>query len=263
MITLLVTAAAAGIVARLGLRELPTRPNFRGQPLPFPAGALAVATTLLMLPLLMQAGRLEDTQLWFVLLAVALLGLLDDALSGPDRGLRGHARALLQGRLSTGMLKALGTLAVTVAYLSERYGADETLRSWLGVLVVVLATNMGNLLDLRPGRATKGFLLFAIGMVAFGHVRGMEVVAAFAGPLLLFGLLDLRERCMLGDTGANLLGACAGIYLGTEFETTGLAVSAAVLLALTIFGEFRSFSAAIDRFPPLRALDSLGRKSHA
>jgi UDP-N-acetylmuramyl pentapeptide phosphotransferase/UDP-N-acetylglucosamine-1-phosphate transferase len=262
VITLLVMMVAAAVVARLALPTLPTRPNFRGEELPFPAGALAIVTTILMLGPIFLIDELEDSQLWLVLFGVALLGFADDMLSGPDRGLRGHARALLRGRLSTGMMKALGTLSLGVAFLSERYTSSEW-RNWLCVLVLVLATNMGNLLDLRPGRVTKGFLVFLVGMLAFGRTLGVEVVAPFAGPLLLFGLLDLRERCMLGDTGANLLGACAGIYLVIEFETTGLAVSAAILLALTIFGEFRSFSAAIDRIPPLRALDSLGRKSHA
>ena len=262
MITLLLTAAAASVIARAGLRALPTRRNFRGEELPFPAGALAIATTLLMLGPIFLLDQTEDLSLWFPLLGIALLGLMDDLLAGEARGLRGHARALLRGEFSTGMLKAIGTLSLAVAFLSERYVSSEW-RNWLAVLVLMLATNMGNLLDLRPGRATKGFVLFLAGMFAFSRFRGLEIVAPFAGPLLLFGLLDLRERCMLGDTGANLLGACAGIYLVIEFETTGLAVSAAVLLALTIIGEFGSFSRIIERFPPLRALDSLGRKSHA
>ena len=261
MITLLATAAAAAVVARMGLKALPTRPNFRGEPLPFPAGALAVATTVLALGPIALIGGIEDPRLWMVLTGVALLGLMDDLLSGEDRGLRGHARALLRGTFSTGMLKALGTLSLAVAFLHDRHESEW--RNWLGVLVVVLATNMGNLLDLRPGRATKAFLLFLVAMLAFGHTEGLDVVAPFAGPLLLLGLLDLRERCMLGDTGANLLGACAGVHLAVSLGTTGLAASAGVLLALTIFGEFGSFSRAIEKLPPLRALDSLGRKSHA
>ena len=37
------------------------------------------------------------------------------------------------------------------------------------------------------------------------------------------------------------------------------AVALAVVLALTVFGEFRSISGTIDRIPPLRFIDSLGR----
>lgn len=262
MIAGLVAALAALVVARGGLQTLPTRPNFRGEELPFPAGALALATTILLLGPLALVDGTEDHALWLILLGVGVLGLLDDLLSGEGRGLRGHAKALLQGRFSTGILKAAGTLSLAVAFLADRH-PDSEWRNWLAVLVVVLATNLGNLLDLRPGRVSKGFVLFATGMLAAGEASGFDVVAIFAGPALALGLLDLRERCMLGDTGANLLGACAGVWLVLAFETEGLAVSAAVLLALTIFGEFGSFSRAIDRLPPLRALDSFGRKSHA
>ena len=80
----------------------------------------------------------------------------------------------------------------------------------------------------------------------------------------MLGFYDLRERCMLGDTGANLLGALAGhMARASRSGTAGEAVAAGVLLALTIFGEFRSFTASIERVPPLRALDSIGRRIDA
>lgn len=262
MTSLIASAAVAAAVARSGLDALPKRPNYRGEQLPFPAGALALASTLLVLGPLAVLDQAEDLQLWILILAVGILGVLDDLLAGEGRGWRGHARAILRGRFSTGFLKAAGTLSVAVAFLSERF-SDSEMKSWLAVLVFVLATNLFNLLDLRPGRATKAWVLFAIGMVVAGHANGIDVVGPFAGPLLLFGVLDLRERCMLGDAGANVLGAAAGVWMVLTFSQTALAVAAGVLLALTIFGEFGSFSRVIDRFPPLRALDSLGRKSHA
>jgi UDP-N-acetylmuramyl pentapeptide phosphotransferase/UDP-N-acetylglucosamine-1-phosphate transferase len=259
--TAIVGALLAALGARGGLGALATRPNFRGAELPFPAGALAIATTLLLMGPIALFDEVEEPQLWFMLLGIGVLGLLDDLLQGEGRGLRGHARALRHGHFSTGILKAVGTLSLAVAFLGERYASD--VRCILCVIVLVLATNMGNLLDLRPGRSSKGFLLVALVLVVAGKTNGFEMVAPFIGPLLLFGLLDLRERCMLGDTGANLLGACAGLWLVLAFETKGLAVSATILAALTIFGEFGSFSRAIERVPPLRVLDLLGRKSHA
>ena len=70
-----------------------------------------------------------------------------------------------------------------------------------------------------------------------------------------FGLFadDLRERLMLGDTGANVIGAVLGlaVVLGTS-ETTRLIVMLA-LVALNVAAELVSFSQVIDRVPPLRA----------
>jgi UDP-GlcNAc:undecaprenyl-phosphate/decaprenyl-phosphate GlcNAc-1-phosphate transferase len=254
-----------------------TRPNWRGTALPFPAGVLAVAATLVALGPL---AALDALGVWDVLgpagvagidpvgaalllgFGVAFLGLLDDLLAAEPRGWRGHGAAVLRGGFSTGALKAAGTVALALAALGGAgLPAGEYL---LAVLVVVLATNLFNLLDLRPGRSVKAFALLAAGLLAgTATLEPLRGIGLFAGPLLVVGAYDLRERAMLGDTGSNLLGAMAGLWLVLALDTAGQAVAAALMAALTIFGEFRSLTAAIDRVPPLRALDSLGRRSDA
>ena len=75
-----------------------------------------------------------------------------------------------------------------------------------------------------------------------------------------FGALgDVRERAMLGDSGASLLGALAGLWLVLTLSGTGQLVALALLVALTMYGELRSISELIDRTPGLRQLDSWGR----
>ena len=64
---------------------------------------------------------------------------------------------------------------------------------------------------------------------------------------------------MLGDTGSNLVGAIGGIWLLTTLDETGRLIALGVVAAVTVFGEFRSISKAIEALPPLRSLDSLGR----
>jgi UDP-N-acetylmuramyl pentapeptide phosphotransferase/UDP-N-acetylglucosamine-1-phosphate transferase len=68
---------------------------------------------------------------------------------------------------------------------------------------------------------------------------------------------------MLGDTGSNAVGAIAGLLLVLTLSTLGQAIALAVMLAVTVYGEFRSIARVIDRAPVLRHLDSLGRISHA
>jgi UDP-GlcNAc:undecaprenyl-phosphate GlcNAc-1-phosphate transferase len=70
---------------------------------------------------------------------------------------------------------------------------------------------------------------------------------------------DLRERAMLGDTGANLLGALAGLWLVLTLSGTGQLVAFVLLAGITLYGELRSISKLIERTPGLRQLDSLGR----
>ena len=65
---------------------------------------------------------------------------------------------------------------------------------------------------------------------------------------------------MLGDTGANALGATLGVAVvaGTGLAGRGLAL--AVLAALTLASEKVSFSRVIDATPALRWADQLGRR---
>ena len=79
--------------------------------------------------------------------------------------------------------------------------------------------------------------------------------------MLVGAAFTLRERAMLGDTGSNLVGALAGISMLVTLGDTARWIALAIVAALTIFGEFRSISKAIESVPPLRWLDSLGRVS--
>jgi UDP-GlcNAc:undecaprenyl-phosphate/decaprenyl-phosphate GlcNAc-1-phosphate transferase len=128
--------------------------------------------------------------------------------------------------------------------------------------VLVLATNVFNLLDLRPGRATKALVLLGAGLtIGSGELRQLWALGLFAAPALVAGVYDLRERAMLGDTGANLLGALAGLWLVLTLSGTGQLVALVVLAAITVYGELRSISKLLERTPGLRALDSWGRPS--
>jgi len=262
----LVPAGCRGLAAS-GL----VRVNFRDEKLAFPLGAILVTATLVSLaPLAVLDERagldlLEpDLRRWIVyLIGVAFLGLLDDSLglgSSPDtpRGWRGHASAVMRGQLSTGAVKAIGALALA-AYVVTGTG-NEWPAYICDVALLILATNMFNLLDLRGGRVEKAMLLVLAGICLIGWtIQPIELLGIFLGPFLVGMFLTLRNRAMLGDTGSNLAGAIVGVWLLTELDETGRLIALAVVLAITILGEFRSISGIIDRVPPLRFIDSVGR----
>jgi UDP-GlcNAc:undecaprenyl-phosphate GlcNAc-1-phosphate transferase len=240
------------------------RENYRGRAVPFPFGvvivfaAVAALIPLALLDRLAGVGEALPAGLARVLpfaLGVAFLGLADDALSGPERGWRGHGAAVLRGGFSTGALKAIGALGLAL-YVAP--GDDGSYL--LAAVVLVLATNLFNLLDLRPGRAVKVFVLLGAGLtLGAWDARPLAALGLFAAPVLVAGVYDVRERAMLGDTGSNLVGALAGLWLVLTLSTLGLAIATGVLLIVTAYGELRSISALVERTPPLRFLDSLGR----
>jgi UDP-GlcNAc:undecaprenyl-phosphate GlcNAc-1-phosphate transferase len=263
---------AAAILAPLLLRALSdsghVKANYRGRSLAFPLGVLSVTGALVALIPLALVQRLELARVFHpetltvavYVLGVAFLGLVDDTLGGAPRGWRGHGRAMLHRQLSTGALKAVGSLGL--ALYATGYAHLSTGHWLVASAVLVLSTNVFNLLDLRPGRATKVFVLLGVGLtIGAASVRALWALGLFVGPALIAGAYDLRERAMLGDTGANLLGALAGLWLVLTLSELGQLVALVLLAAITVYGELRSISKLVERMPLLRELDSWGRPS--
>ena len=275
-LTLAVSLLVAAVVAPPLVRSLRengfTRENYRHASVAFPAGvAVPVAALLALIPLSLVA-ELADADVFpaaagsavAYVVGVALLGLLDDLVGSdmPARGWRGHARAAARGGLTTGAIKAAGSLGLALFVL---HGAGRDAGEYLlAAAVLVVATNLFNLLDLRPGRSVKALVLLGAGLtVGSLDVEPLWTVGLFAGPILILLPLDLREVGMLGDTGSNAVGAVAGLWLVLTLSTAGQAAALAVMAVVTVYGEFRSIAAVIDRTPGLRHLDSLGRTTHA
>jgi UDP-GlcNAc:undecaprenyl-phosphate GlcNAc-1-phosphate transferase len=229
---------------------VPRRQNYRGRTAIFPFGALLLASAL--------AALAVTPSRWLVFLGgVGALGLVDDLLgaSGP-RGLRGHARALARGRFSTGAVKAGGTVMLAAYVAADPPGLGQLTE----VAVLVLAAHVGNLLDTRPGRAEKALALVAAALcLATSGLEPLGVVAPLLPVVAASGWLTLRERAMLGDSGASLIGGMIGVLVVTGTGFAGSAVALVILAAITLYGEVRSISTAIDRLPLLRRFDALGR----
>jgi UDP-GlcNAc:undecaprenyl-phosphate GlcNAc-1-phosphate transferase len=274
----LLALALAALLAPPTLRALRagghTRPNYRARELPHPLGVLVLVAALLALVPLTLTERIAHTAILYPgLIAVALyalgvacLGLIDDTLgrgrsgSPAPRGWRGHGAAAMRGELSTGALKAVGSLGL--ALLVTDFGGQSVGRWLLATAVLVLATNALNLLDLRPGRAFKVFVLLGVGLtIGTRELRPLWTLGMFVGPALVAGVYDLRERAMLGDTGANLLGALAGLWMVMTLSQTGQLIALALLLVVTVYGELSSISELVSRVPLLRGLDFWGRPS--
>lgn len=247
------------------------RENYRGHQVPV-AGGLVVAGAAL----LVEAGRLavraagwgEQAALdgarvaaLAAVLGFALLGLLDDlAGTGDVRGFRGHVSSLARGRLTTGGLKlAGGGATAVVACAAVRPGAGLA-RLALDAALVALAANVANLFDRRPGRSVKVAGLCFVALAAATRADPvLAPVAVVAGAALALLVDDLQERVMLGDTGANPLGAVLGLGVVAVASPPARSVVLVILLVLNLVSEVVSFSRIIKAVPPLRALDRAGR----
>jgi len=247
------------------------RENFRGVSIPTAAGVFLVLALLIV-----EGGRavlgalgvgpetgltLPRSEVLFAVFGFGFLGLVDDLVGvGDDRGFRGHLGALRRGRVTTGLLKLVGGVCVAVVLVATPgFKSGRTLL--VDGVLIALAANLGNLLDRAPGRTIKAAFVVYVPLALFlGDGPTGVAIAVVMGAA--FGLFadDVRERLMLGDTGANVIGAVLGlaVVLGTS-ETTRLVVMLS-LVALNVAAELVSFSRVIDEVPPLRAFDRAGRR---
>ena len=224
--------------------------------------------------------------------AAAFGGYDDLAGSGSRRGFRGHLGALARGEVTTGAVKlgGIGATGLASAALLGGGAADVAVNAGL----VAGGANLLNLFDLRPGRALKVALasgtLLAMGArrgpvrsgttrptagaatgpgtapgpwAALGAGPGRGALLTVAAPLgAAIALLpeDLGERAMLGDAGANALGALLGVAAAASLSRPARLALLAAITGLTAASEVVSFTAVIERTPALRWLDMLGRR---
>ncbi|MGY1604359.1 hypothetical protein [Geodermatophilus sp. SYSU D00815] len=269
---LALAGAAAARAALAGAAALTARPagagwrrtNYAGRPVTLLGGpalaAAATATAALGAPPGYRA-------------AAALVGGVSGAVGGyddlagarpeqaRDKGLAGHLRALREGRVSAGAVKVagIGAAAAVAALLTSRgRGGGALADAVLTTGLVAGTANLVNLLDLRPGRAGKA------GALATAATLGGPAGGLVAGPLgATLAVLpeDLGERVMLGDCGANALGALVGLRLAALPGRGTRAGLLGAVVALTLASEKVSFTKVIEATPGLRELDRLGRRA--
>ena len=270
------SAVASGVIAtstallgnRLAVKKmlsLPawTRPNHAGVPVTLAEGPIAL---LAMLAGLLVPGP-EPGGSAALRGAVALaatgsgaVGAYDDLRgSGPAKGFRGHLAALRSGVVTSGTVKIAGvglSAAAASMNLGRASGAGGVIRladRLMDTALIAGTANFTNLCDLRPGRAAKVTMALAAGLVGVGAA---PVLGAAAGCLPS----DLRERSMLGDCGANALGAAVGTVAAARLPRPAKLAVLLAVVGLNLASERVSFTAVIDRTLALRWLDDLGRR---
>lgn len=191
-----------------------------------------------------------------------LLGLLDDLAGDTSTtGYRGHLAALARGQVTTGALKIVG--GGIVALVATAMAVDD---QGIGLVLtdaalVALCANLANLFDRRPGRVIKVTLAAGVALVV-----ATLAPSVLAGTVLVLGaaaglaLPDLREELMVGDTGANPMGAALGLGLVVATPPAARLTALVAVLALNLVSERVSFTTVIERTGPLRRLDAWGRR---
>ncbi|MFI6763715.1 hypothetical protein ACIBF5_31780 [Micromonospora sp. NPDC050417] len=270
----LAAQAALRLVNRLPVAPALERTNFRGRTVTLAGGPALASAASAAAAIGAPSGPAAAAAL-VAGIGSGAVGLYDDVVGArPEqkaaKGFAGHVGALRQGRVTSGLVKVAGVGAAGLA-AAALLAADPTVRSrrrrrgrfgqvtdvLLGAGVIAGTANLVNLLDLRPGRALKAGVVLGTPLLP-GPAGGLA-----AGPVgAATGLLpaDLNEEIMLGDCGANALGALLGVALAARTGPVGRAGILTALVALTAASEKVSFTQVIQNTRGLRELDALGRR---
>lgn len=251
------------------------RNNFKQENITLAGGIAASLSSLLLRPkpdsLALGAGQL----------LVVLAGLSDDLLephleskrkpgSKVAKGLKGHLGALKKGRITTGNLKILmvGAGSLGYALAAKRIRGSSVQELGLDAYNTAALANLINLFDLRPGRALKVSSLLLLGNLLLVRAGGdcsqatllaKQVAWLEAGKIVALFPADLKAQSMLGDTGANILGANLGLLLALQASVPFKVLSALGATSLILLSEKISFSQVIDNHSVLKWLDQMGR----
>ncbi len=230
------------------------RTNHAGRPVTLAEGPVAVVAVLAGVAVQGSAGG-SVRQAVAVAVAGAgsgVVGAYDDLLGSTQaKGFRGHLRALRSGTVTSGMIKiaGVGFSALGAALIIKPASVVDVV---VNTGLIAGTANLINLFDLRPGRAAKVIMILGLPLIGQGSAAA---VGAAAGSLPS----DLAARSMLGDCGANALGAALATVAAEVLPRPVRMIALLGIAGLNLASERTSFTAVIERTPWLRSLDQLGR----
>ena len=235
--------------------------NYRERVIPYGYGLIFGINLIIILVLgaLIETYNVKlSTRLIILVLTMTLIGIIDDTLGQKEfQGFKGHLYALFfEFRLTTGVLKMI--LSFIITFYLFFYWHANLLSAIIATLIVLLAANFINLLDVRPGRALKGFIVL-LGLSFLFQSNIFLLIPILI--MVLFSLpVDLKAKGMMGDVGANVLGAVWGFLFIINASRLEQVLILCGLIIINLYSEICSLSQLIANNRVLNFLDHLGRK---
>jgi hypothetical protein len=265
---ILSAAVAAAVTAGLerAAEKLPKenrtpfeRTNHRGESVTLLEGPIAVLGALAGVAASRSDGKVKAAALLAGTVSGAV-GAYDDLRGTTQaKGFGGHLAALKRGEVTSGAIKILGVGAAGLAAAALLPRKSRGAKAVAGVVadgaLIAGTANLANLLDLRPGRALKAVTAVTAPLAVVNGPAGAVVGAAVASAPS-----DLGERSMLGDCGANGLGAITGTALAASLPGPLKTLALGVVVALNLASEKVSFTKVIADTPVLDKIDQWGRR---
>ena len=236
--------------------------NYRKQNIPIGMGLVFILVQSFVILIFIVLKNINDIFVYcyiFSILLIGLIGIIDDLIGEKEvKGFKGHIASLIKFKLTTGGLKLV--VGGGIALLVSLAISANLLELIVNILVIGLFTNLINLFDLRPGRASKVFIVLSIVLLLYAKLQDYNyIIISLLGVILVYIPYDLKAKSMMGDTGSNVLGMTLGVFcVGTQTLLVRV-LCLLLLITIHIIAEFYSLTDIIDKNRVLCYIDKLGR----
>jgi len=264
-ISILTTIITIPFIKDMLLSANITRKNYKGDIIPVGMGIVfipvIIINSIFLNYFIGNDTRMQQLLLVFLvaIMTMATIGLIDDLIGNRDTtGFKGHIMSLLKGKVTTGGFKAIigGLIALLLGSLFSFHIIEIIVNS----LIIALFTNLINLLDLRPGRALKGFLSISILLIIIGLSKEVRIILiSIIAYAIGYFPQDIKAKSMMGDIGSNTLGVILGVVTVVSYSMTAKFIVLALLVLIHIITEKYSLTEIIKKNSILNFIDELGR----
>jgi UDP-GlcNAc:undecaprenyl-phosphate GlcNAc-1-phosphate transferase len=261
MISAVLSYVAAPILIKILNKGNALGTNYLGEKIPNCMGLLFIFVQVFIIAFIYLFFENENYYIvyLFSFIFMGLVGFMDDLIGEKEiKGLRGHILNFIKGNPTTGGIKA--GVGFIISLFVSLVLSRNMLEVLINTIIIALFTNLINLFDLRPGRSTKVFILFAIIMLFFSTAdQYNKIIYSFLGILFVYLPLDLKAKVMMGDVGSNTMGITLGIYCVLTQNIIAKLIYLLLLFTLHVVAERVSFTKIIENNRLLKFLDNLGR----
>lgn len=236
--------------------------NFEGKETPYSLGGFVLLSYLLNTYFLPDESMEKSVYVFVYIIGLWGIGLIDDVFGDrKPKGIKGHFRNFIKsGKVSTGLLKVIGTLGLTCFFLTHL--SPPTGEAWIRYgIILILLPHVFNLFDTRPLRVWKVSLIFCLIFLPLMNTVPFSMGIYILTFIFVFAVFEGHRLAMLGDNGSTLVGgiiAVLSIFYLTSFQQWILIL---VIVFLTLFAEYRSFNQIIDNSRILSIIDRWGLSS--
>ncbi|MFC0471019.1 hypothetical protein ACFFHM_11140 [Halalkalibacter kiskunsagensis] len=233
--------------------------NYEGKQVPYSLGVVIIYSFAFAYAFPPQINETLSFSAFLYVFSIWFIGLMDDIYGKSyPKGLKGHImHAIGKGVFTTGLVKAVGTVAFSVLFLWMNQPVS-IFASFVALCLLTGFPHVMNLFDTRPLRVWKVTVCIVISVIVVNPLPAFPFIMMLLSILYVLYVLEGYKKAMLGDNGATVIGAILAVISLNHLSFLLQIVLLMFVVMFIALAEKYSFSKVIEKSTLLRRIDQLG-----